>query len=319
MATLTPTASLDDVYQLETTDPVLGGPGGISNLQPQQLLNRTKYILDRLNGVLNAGGTKVPFAKVEGLGTAAGLNVGLGTNNVLQTGAFGLGGDAKQCSNLDEFHSFNQGGFTVALPGCLNAPSGENTSYGMVVAWRANIASFGTIIQQVAIYGARFYFRQFITDTWTGWQFITGSNDVGQVAAFAANSTPTGWLRCNGADVSRTTYAKLFARIGTTYGSGDGSTTFGLPDLRGLFVRGWDNGAGRDPDRVFGSQQGDDFAAHHHVLTTVNSGGGGVDGFTLAAVTNGSTGVISETNVQDYGGDETRPKNVAMLYCIKYQ
>lgn len=318
MANLTAIASLDEVYQLETTDPVLGGPGGISNLQPQQLLNRSKFILDRLNGVLNAGGTKVPLAKVEGAGTAAGLNVGLGTNNVLQTGAFGLGGDAKQCNNLDEFNSFNQGGFTVCLPGATNAPSGE-TGYGMMVAWRASIPSFGTVIQQVAIYGSRFYFRQFITDTWSAWEYMSGSDDVGQVAAFAANSAPAGWLRCNGSNVSRTTYSRLFASIGTLYGAGDGSTTFGLPDLRGQFVRGWDNGAGVDPSRVFGSGQADGFASHKHALQTVNSGGGSSDGFELAPVTGGTPGVISTTNISEFGAEETRPKNVAMLYCIKWK
>lgn len=318
MANLTATSSLDEVYQLETTDPVLGGPGGISNLQPQQLLNRTKYILDRINGVLNAGGTKVPFSKVEGLGNAAGLNTGTGIGNVLITGAFGLGGDAKQCNNLNDLNSFNQGGFTVCLPGAANAPSGES-GYGMMVAWRASIDYFGTVIQQVAIYGARFYFRQFITETWTGWQFITGANDVGQVSAFARNSPPTGWLRCNGADVSRTTYDRLFSAIGTTFGPGDGSTTFGLPDMRGLFMRGWDDGVGRDPGRIFGSQQGEDIGAHNHILQTITAGGGGVDGFTLAPVTNGALGIISETNIADFGGNETRPKNVAMLYCIKYK
>ena len=61
---------------------------------------------------------------------------------------------------------------------------------------------------------------------------------TGTVAYIAASSAPGGWLKCNGAAVSRTTYAALFAAIGTTFGAGDGSTTFKLPDLRGEFVRG---------------------------------------------------------------------------------
>lgn len=61
---------------------------------------------------------------------------------------------------------------------------------------------------------------------------------VGSIMAFAANSTPTGYLICNGATISRTTYATLFAVIGTIYGSGDGSTTFNLPNLTGKFIQG---------------------------------------------------------------------------------
>ena len=61
---------------------------------------------------------------------------------------------------------------------------------------------------------------------------------TGTVIAFAANSTPTGYLLCNGAKISRTTYAALFAAIGTTYGAGNGSTTFNLPNLTDKFIQG---------------------------------------------------------------------------------
>lgn len=61
---------------------------------------------------------------------------------------------------------------------------------------------------------------------------------VGAVQMFAGSSAPSGWLMCNGQAVSRTTYAKLFSAIGTTYGTGDGSTTFNLPDLRDRFPVG---------------------------------------------------------------------------------
>lgn len=61
---------------------------------------------------------------------------------------------------------------------------------------------------------------------------------IGQVTAFAGSTAPNGWLMCNGSAVSRTTYAKLFAVIGTTYGTGDGSTTFNLPDMRNCFPVG---------------------------------------------------------------------------------
>ena len=61
----------------------------------------------------------------------------------------------------------------------------------------------------------------------------------GMILYFANSTVPTGWLQCDGSAISRTTYANLYAAIGTVYGSGDGSTTFNLPDTRGQFIRGW--------------------------------------------------------------------------------
>lgn len=87
---------------------------------------------------------------------------------------------------------------------------------------------------------------------------------VGSVAAFAMPQAPEGWLICNGQEVSRTEYARLFTRIGTTFGQGDASTTFNLPDLRGVFVRGWDKSSERDPEREFGSYQADQMQSHTH-------------------------------------------------------
>lgn len=72
----------------------------------------------------------------------------------------------------------------------------------------------------------------------------------GVVLPFAGTTAPAGFLLCNGATVSRTTYSKLFAAIGSAHGAGDGSTTFHLPDYRGRFLRGQDGGVARDPDRA---------------------------------------------------------------------
>ena len=116
-------------------------------------------------------------------------------------------------------------------------------------------------------------------------------------------------MKADGTAVSRTTYADLFTAIGTTFGAGNGSTTFNLPDLRGEFVRGYDDGRGVDSGRVFGSSQSDELKAHTHGYNqTVNGGSGrpgGNDGYALASTTDSS------------GGTETRPRNVALLYCIK--
>ncbi|AKF12995.1 putative tail fiber protein [Sinorhizobium phage phiM19] len=93
---------------------------------------------------------------------------------------------------------------------------------------------------------------------------VTGMS--GAVMWFARNSAPAGFLKANGAAVSRTTYAALYAAIGTTFGAGDGSTTFNLPDLRGEFIRGWDDGRGIDVSRVFGSAQSANIQSHTHSI-----------------------------------------------------
>jgi microcystin-dependent protein len=95
---------------------------------------------------------------------------------------------------------------------------------------------------------------------------------VGMVAAFDMDIAPPGWLKRNGADVSRMAYAKLFAKIGTRYGAGDGATTFNVGDSRGVFVRGLDDGRGLDPDRVLGSLQIGLIESHDHVGATSEAG-----------------------------------------------
>ena len=134
----------------------------------------------------------------------------------------------------------------------------------------------------------------------------------GAVAHFAMNSAPTGWLKANGAAVSRTTYAALFAAIGTTFGVGDGSTTFNLPDLRGEFIRGWDDARGVDSGRVLGSAQSDLFKSHTHVIVSLQSSGS-----YQTSNTNGATVTWSQGATEATGGAETRPRNIALLACIK--
>jgi microcystin-dependent protein len=137
----------------------------------------------------------------------------------------------------------------------------------------------------------------------------------GSIFWFAANSAPSGYLKANGALVSRSTYAALFAAIGTTFGVGDGSTTFGLPDLRGEFVRGWDDGRSVDSGRAFGSAQAADFASHTHGTGQTGTGLNG-----SIAATGSTVGVVgSGTNATgSAGGTETRPRNIALLAIIKF-
>jgi microcystin-dependent protein len=164
--------------------------------------------------------------------------------------------------------------------------------------------------------------------------------DIGKIEYFAMQTPPNRRLECNGSAVSRTTYAKLFTAIGTTYGVGDGSTTFNLPDLRGVFPRGWDNGKGYDTGRTFGSYQADDNKAHTHTGTTASDGAhthaetiynpqnyggttrlaGSYNGANdRAAYSVASGGAHTHTfTTASTGATEVKVKNVALLVCIKY-
>lgn len=137
---------------------------------------------------------------------------------------------------------------------------------------------------------------------------------AGAVLWFGADAPPAGWLECDGAAISRSAYADLFAVIGTVFGAGDESTTFELPDLRGEFVRGWDNGRGVDAGRTFGSAQAEAFKAHTHTISVVSSSAAS------KTIPDGSTrGNLADTvDSGSAGGTETRPRNVSLLPCIKY-
>lgn len=178
---------------------------------------------------------------------------------------------------------------------------------------------------------------------------------TGAVFHFAMSTAPTGYLVCDGSAVSRTTYSTLFTTIGTTYGSGDDSSTFNLPELRGQFIRGWQdsNSAGDevviDSDRTFGSTQGDAVTDHNHWFWATSPSGGALHdtgkfnaGGTLNSLISysdfnyssgsdvnvragGNTGrgnmridkIRDASGTTDYEGTETRPHNVALLPCIK--
>jgi microcystin-dependent protein len=118
-------------------------------------------------------------------------------------------------------------------------------------------------------------------------------------------------LAADGTAVSRSTYATLFAAIATTYGVGDGSTTFNLPDLRGYFVRGAGTNSDGTAAGSFAAKQADELKSHFHADGAVNTGFQAQQGTSLGGYTN-------TTNTASTGGAETRPKNIAMLYCIKY-
>lgn len=138
---------------------------------------------------------------------------------------------------------------------------------------------------------------------------------AGAFMPFAMTTAPTGWLKANGAAISRTgIYANLFAAIGTTFGVGDNSSTFNLPDLRGQFIRSWaDDGTVYDSGRAFGTTQADDLKSHNHNISVL-----GIVGGTNPGVTDAGQNSTQSYSTTSTGGTETRPRNIALLYCIKY-
>jgi microcystin-dependent protein len=173
--------------------------------------------------------------------------------------------------------------------------------------------------------------KKYVDDEVAGIPAATDLTPAGTVIYTARSTAPTGYLKANGDAVSRTTYATLFSAIGTTYGGGNGSTTFNLPDLRGEFVRGLDDGRGVDTSRTLGSSQGDATALPNTAFTTSNPGnhahsysggdrqnvgsGGQSQPVSQGGNTTGAAGAHTHTIG---GGDaETRPRNIALLACIK--
>ena len=165
---------------------------------------------------------------------------------------------------------------------------------------------------------------------------VDSSLPSGAVMYFAMQAAPLGWLKADGSAVSRTQYPALFAAIGTTFGVGDGRTTFNLPDLRGEFVRGWDGGRNIDPGRAFGSAQGD---AIRNITGSIDTGSNNGHQLFDEATATGALAIsrrqwkawTSDTqdgrnNPSAFDFDasrvvptaaENRPRNIALLACIK--
>lgn len=167
-------------------------------------------------------------------------------------------------------------------------------------------------------------------------QFFDGMHGV--IFPFGGTTAPDGFLMCDGAAYSRTAYASLFAVIGTSFGNGNGSTTFNVPDLRGEFLRGVDNGRGIDGGRTLGSSQLDqmqritgDVQGDRLVGATGHENKGalslGIDGpLSRAGVDSAGTNSCilrfdsansPNARVSTTTNGETRPRNVAVNFIIK--
>lgn len=316
------------IYQLETTDLVLGGlisSGGISNLQAQLLANRTAYLKDLLGRFASVLEINVPGA--------VSLNVNqLRHNHVVLSPA----------SN----------GATVTLTGANDLPDGAVIS----ISISALSATWGRCLKIACPPGLNYMYRgggiwdnfniylytgEAITLIKAGPRLLfasTDSNiyDVGEIQH--AYKPPVMSIEANGQLISRASYPRLWAWLQTsgggavvseaTYSSnplnysgvfttGNGSTTFRVPDLRSMFIRGLDNGRGLDlarPYNAAGGYEADEFKQHQHQVP-------------LLSVT-GLSDNADDRNVKIPGGDvvnssfaggaETRPKNVGYTAYIKY-
>ena len=199
--------------------------------------------------------------------------------------------------------------------------SSNGTSY-RIVFYNAN-ASAGAI-------------TMYLDDFFVGPQVIVSgmTGPVGEIISSAATIVPSGFLLCDGAAISRTQYSDLFLVIGTTYGVGDSSTTFNVPNAQGVFLRGAGSQtiAGIVSTGTQGTTQGDQMQGHYHVVVNTTSVGGSASDYTAAATV--SVGVISAIN-NNTGfiagdpytngvngtprvGSENRPANIVVKYFIRF-
>lgn len=160
-----------------------------------------------------------------------------------------------------------------------------------------------------------------LQDAATFKQAVASSTPIGSVVEYAGATAPTNWLLCFGQAINRTTYATLFGIIGTTYGAGDGSTTFNLPDKRGRVSVGKDNMGGSAASRITSGGAGFDGTAlgaaggaqshtlttpqipsHTHTGTTNDAGSHTHTGTTGEAGTHTHTGVTGDAGSHNHGG-----------------
>ena len=344
------------IYQLETSDPVMGGADGIDNRQAKQLGNRTLWLKNELEQMART----IPAAVTKSDAVNSDSSADVATSKAVKT-AYDKAVAAES-----------------AASGAVNTTGNQNVGGEKTFTDTAFFKEGAFVADSVADYAANqwlqigsnnvnsyFYnkrsgkYLSMRNDgelRYDGKRLLDASDLLGMVPSgavlyFAGRTAPAGWLKANGAAVSRTAYAALFAAIGTTYGAGDGRSTFNLPDLRGEFLRGWDDGRGVDTGRVFGSAQAHALQSHQHGLAMAADGAGDdlwfeqvpksafeiPKGKTAVAIRDTRNLIDTTTDVPgrsaafnipnmatqpnltqpEYVSGETRPRNVALLAIIK--
>ena len=275
----------EGIYQFETSDPVLGGENGIDNLPTRQLANRTQWLKENKLDKKDKAQSAEYAEHASTSDTAKKLAV------------------SKKIGGV----SFD-GSTDINLAG-VNILGNQDTTGNAATASKLQTPCK-------------------IDDV-----YFDGSQDIrivpaGAVFYFARQTPPAGYLVADGSAVPRDQYKDLFAAIGTTFGAGNGKTTFNLPDLRGEFIRGWDAGHGVDKNRAFGSWQiGTPISHDDNVApetfdvvamdySAINYGDEWVGKLPVAFY----SAPFTYQNIawsKDFF-TMTRPRNMALLCCIKY-
>lgn len=306
------------IYQWETSDPVQGGPNGIDNRPTRELANRTRWLYDEL-GRVKARMDDPNFYKSITVSDSKAL---FDAGNYLQIGADAAGGYIRNKKTNKGIQLKNDGTLQYDGSDIITARkvshNPDDYTVATVPSSFALNKAFDNSIKRGGAIGLGGASHQIAIGWDTPGLIAKIDNHIfnvgvptGAIAYFPHAAAPFGWLKANGAAVSRTVYANLFAVIGTAYGSGDGRTTFNLPDLRGEFIRSWDDGRTVDNGRVLGSWQADEFRSHSHGIgiSRMTDTDRGSNPSTVSVDTVGQT--------DPTGGIETRPRNIALLACIK--
>lgn len=300
MGNYTGTATFqENVYQFETTDPVQGGTDGVSNLPLKQLADRTVFLKKNNVGEVAAFATSSPP-----------------TGWLKANGARVL-----RASYTDLFAAvgmrFGQRFTILSFPGTASSfisitRESENTpatteSHGFSTGDEVRIENFGEQTGYSALFG--------------------GTPITNATSCFVRNISATVFsLHPTSLDATNDTNAASITLPTGAYMVVEYADSFSLPDLRGEFIRGWDDGLGVDAGRLLGSSQLDDFKSHIHnfvgfggnssTQAVLDTGGPTTGNLEITGGVN--TNYLSNGQIQSSGGSETRPRNVALLYCIKF-
>jgi hypothetical protein len=236
---------------------------------------------------------------------------------------FNVANNSNATSNIQNIYQMGNVGIGTSNPNASAQLDLNSISRGFLLPRMTSVQRKGIVSPAIGlqVYDTDLKGVYIFNNTWD-----CLNTPAGTVMYYAKSTPPNGYLIANGQEVNRTIYAELFNAIGTTFGAGNGTTTFKLPDLRAEFIRGIDNGRSIDTSRVFGSSQLDEFKKHDHDGSTLIGSNAFGDGFSgslhmtsWGTVPNPSSGG-GRINLPNglRGGHETRPRNVALLPIIKF-
>lgn len=293
---------------IEATSGTLNKANNAQVLAAIQSLITNRNISGLVRSLTPTGGALVrEYADIASAATVGGIEIGMSYNCAIDpvTGIW-AGRDVADICWLEKWHD----------------------TAGMKEFWFAPTAAAGAVPVWVLM---------FSFNVTTG--VVSGVEKSGMVAHFAMSTAPAGWLKANGAAISVASYSALASAIymgdalnatalsgykctdpaNPTTTRNIAGTYIVLPDLRGEFLRGWDDARGVDTGRTIGSAQADDFKGHTHTVALLGRVNTYSSSSTVAAESGEASSTSSGTpNTSSAGGVETRPRNIALLACIKY-